>query len=441
MISRERLNRIFGLALPIIGGMVSQNILNVVDTAMVGTLGDAALAAVGLGGFVAFMSQAMILGISTGVQATAARRIGEGRPDRATYILNTALLLVLLIAPVLSFALVFGVDNLYPYLNSDPAVIEAGVPYLQARILAIVFVGMNFAFRGYWNALDMSRIYMFTLIVMHAINILLNYVLIFGNFGAPALGATGAGIASAIAMACGTLIYFALGLRYARKDGFLRGLANKTETHSLIRLSIPSGLQQFFFSAGFVATMWIIGLVGTAELAAAHVLITVMLVALLPGLGLGLACMTLVGQALGRLDTDDAYCWAWDVGKVSCVVMTVLGLPMILIPDLVLSVFMHDPATRALAEWPMRLVGLMLPFEAWGFATMHALLSAGDAKRVMFYSIFYQWVIFLPVAYFIGPALGFGLFAIWAMQGTYRLLQSGTFVLLWRRRAWESIKI
>ena len=94
----SRRNRILGLALPIIGGMVSQNLLNIVDTAMVGFLGDAALAAVGLGGFVVFMCQALILGISTGVQTTAARRKGEGRPDRAAAALNTALLLVLLVA-------------------------------------------------------------------------------------------------------------------------------------------------------------------------------------------------------------------------------------------------------------------------------------------------------------------------------------------------------
>ncbi len=68
-----RRHRILGLALPIVGGMVSQNLLNIVDTAMVGFLGDSALAAVGLGGFVVFMCQALILGISTGVQSTAAR--------------------------------------------------------------------------------------------------------------------------------------------------------------------------------------------------------------------------------------------------------------------------------------------------------------------------------------------------------------------------------
>ena len=177
---------------------------------------------------------------------------------------------------------------------------------------------------------------------MRACNILLNYVLIFGHFGSPALGVTGAGMASAISMAVGTVVYFYLGFIHARKDGFLKGLANRQETKSLIRISIPSSLQQLFFAAGFVAIFWIIGKIGTAELAAANVLITVTLFAILPGLGLGLAGTTLVSQALGRGDPADAYRWAWDVAKITMIVMTVLGLPLWLIPDLVSSIFIHD---------------------------------------------------------------------------------------------------
>lgn len=303
----DRRNRILGLGLPIIGGMVSQNLLNIVDTAMVGFLGDPALAAVGLGGFVVFMCQALILGISTGVQSTAARRKGEGRSDRAAAILNTALVLVLIVAPLLSIVLIQLAGPVYPYLNADPAVIERGVPYLEWRLGAIVFVGMNFAFRGYWNALDLSRLYMKTLIIMHGCNIVLNYALIFGNFGAPELGVTGAGMASAISMAIGTAVYFVLGFRHIRTDGFLRCMATRAETRSLVRITIPAGFQQLFFAAGLVAMFWIIGRIGTPELAAANVLVTVLLFAILPGLGLGLACATLVGQALGRREPDDAY--------------------------------------------------------------------------------------------------------------------------------------
>lgn len=436
-----RRHRILGLALPIVGGMVSQNLLNIVDTAMVGFLGDSALAAVGLGGFVVFMCQALILGISTGVQSSAARKKGEGRVDRAAAILNTALLLVLVVAPIFSLILMQIVPTLFPYLNSDVSVIEHGVPYLEWRLGAIVFVGMNFAFRGYWNALDMSRVYMTTLILMHACNIILNYVLIFGKFGAPAYGVAGAGMASAISMAIGTAIYFVLGCRHAAKDGFLKGLATRQETASLLRISLPAGLQQLFFSAGLVAMFWIIGKIGTPELAAANVLITVLLFAILPGLAMGIACATLVGQALGRKEPEDAYQWAWDVAKVTAVLLSVLGIPLWLIPDLVSSIFIHNPETRELARWPMRLVGVTMPIEAMVFVFMHALLGAGDARRVMLVGIGSQWLLFLPLAYLFGPVLGFGLFTIWLLQGSGRALSAFMYVTMWRGRHWQRIVV
>lgn len=421
--------------------MVSQNLLNIVDTAMVGFLGDPALAAVGLGGFIVFMCQALILGISTGVQSSAARRKGEGRGDRAAAVLNTALLLVVVIAPIFSLVLIQLAEPAYPYLNSDPEVIERGVPYIEWRLGAIVFVGMNFAFRGFWNALDLSRLYMNTLIIMHACNIVLNYALIFGNFGSPAYGVTGAGMASAISMAIGTMIYFYLGFRHVGKEHFLRGLTNRHETASLVRISLPAGLQQLFFSAGLVAMFWIIGRIGTPELAAANVLITVLLFAILPGIALGIACTTLVGQALGAGEAEDAYRWAWDVARVTVVLLTILGLPMWLVPDLVSSIFIHEPSTRELARWPMRIMGLTMPIEAIGFAFMHGLLGAGDAKRVMMVSIGTQWLIFLPLAYFVGPFLGFGLIGVWLLQGGSRALQSFLFTEMWRGRKWQHIEV
>lgn len=437
----DRRNRIFGLALPIIGGMVSQNLLNIVDTAMVGYLGDAALAAVGLGGFVVFMCQALILGISTGVQSTASRKKGEGRLDRAAGLLNAALLLVLVVGPIFSVILIQLAEPVFPWLNDDANVIENGVPYIEWRLGAIVFVGMNFAFRGYWNALDMSRVYMTTLILMHACNIVLNYVLIFGNFGAPEYGVKGAGMASAISMAIGTLIYVVLAFKHVGKDGFLQRLANREEIGALIRVSIPAGIQQLFFAAGLLAMFWIIGLIGTPELAAANVLVTVLLFAILPGLGLGLACTTLVGQALGRKDPEDAYQWTWDVAKVSIALLTILGLPMWLIPDLVSSIFIHEESTRELARWPMRVMGLTMPVEAIVFACMHGLLGAGDARRVMFTSIGTQWLLFLPVAFLIGPVLGFGLLGVWLWQGVSRMVQAWLYVSMWRGRKWQKIKL
>jgi len=437
----SRVRRILLLAMPIITGMVSQNLFNLVDTAMVGYLGNAALAAVGLGGFVVFMCQALLLGMSTGVQATAARRKGEGKSSRAARSLNTAILMIAIVAPLLSVLLITATPYAYPLLNTDPAVIDVGVGYLQWRLAAIVFVGINFSFRGYWNAMSMSRLYMYTLVAMHVCNITLNYVLIFGKFGFPALGVEGAGIASALSVAIGTVVYLALGLQFARRQGFLTGLCKRRETLSLIRISIPSSVQQVLFAASFVLMFVIIGMIGTAELAVANVLIQVTLFAILPGLALGLACTTLVSEALGRNDVEDAYRWAWDVARVALVLLTVLGLPMLLAANFVASLFLHDAEARELALWPMRMVGLIMPAEALGFTFMHALLGAGDSKRVMIVSAVVQWALFLPVAYWVGPVLDFGLLAVWLAQGGSRILLAAAFVTAWRSRRWQHIRV
>ena len=430
-----------GLALPIIASMVSQNVLNLVDTAMVGTLGNAALAAVGLGGFTAFMCQSLILGVATGVQATASRRKGEGLEADMAHPLNAGLLLVLGAGLALSILLYPLAPVLFPYLSSDPAVVADGTAYVQMRMLAIVLVGMNFAFRGYWNAVDLSRIYMSTMILMHVSNIVLNYILIFGKLGAPAMGVEGAGLATSIANLIGTAAYFVLGFRHARANGFLRGLPTWEEMRRLATLSLPAGVQQFFFAAGFTVLYWIIGRVGTAELAAANVMINVMLVAYLPAIGLGMAAATLVGQALGRKDPADAARWGWDVMKVATTAMLLLGAPMWLAPRLLLSGFIHDPATLELAVVPMQLAGGVMAIEGVGMVLMSALQGAGATRSTMAVSISTQWLIFLPLAYAIGPVAGYGLTAIWMMQGAYRALSALIYTLLWRRGHWAAIRV
>ncbi|MGE4618126.1 MAG: MATE family efflux transporter [Gammaproteobacteria bacterium] len=444
MLDKDRFHRILGLALPLIGGMISQNILNLVDTAMVSRLDDsnAALAAVGYGGFMLFMAQAVILGLSTGVQASASRRKGQGRLAETALFLNVALLIVILIAPLLSALLIGAAPRFYSLVNNDPDVLALGIPYLQIRAMGIVFVAMNFAFRGYWNAVDMTRLYMTTLVSMHALNILLNYILIFGHFGAPALGVRGAAIASVMAFGFGTTLYFVFGLRYARNNGFLRGLPPGSDIGAMIRIALPAGIQQMFFAAGFLVLFWIIGQVGTAEVAAASVLINVMLIALLPGMGLGLSAATLVGQALGRGMVDDAAQWGWDVVKVAMVGMGLLGLPMVLFPEQVIaSIYRLEPETLALLLWPVRLVGMSTIFEAVAMVLQNSLLGAGYARRVMVVAIANQWLLFLPLAYLIGPVLGYGLTAIWLLNVFYRALQAAVFTGFWLRRNWAGVHI
>lgn len=437
----ERRNTILALALPIIGGMTSQNIMNLVDTAMVGSLGAEALAAVGIAGFANFMCIALVLGLGSGVQAIAARRKGEGNEAVMAWSLNGGLLLAMAIGLPLSILLYCLTPWFFPYLVADPAVHSLGTEYLQVRLIGMVAVGMNFAFRGYWNGISLPRLYFRTLLIMNGLNIVLNYVFIYGHLGFPSLGVYGAGLGTTVSLFVGTAIYFFLGFRHAATHGFLHGLPSKAVIANMLRLSIPSSIQQFFFAAGLTAFFWIIGRIGTPELAAGNVLVNIMLVALLPGLGLGLAAATLSGQALGRGDLADAKQWGWDVSKIGFCLLLILGLPMVIMPEALLAVFIHEPDTIELAMWPLRIVGLFIAIDGIGMILMNSLLGVGASKVVMKVSLIMQWGVFLPIAWLIGPVLGGGLLAVWIAQFIYRLVQVMIFARSWQKGSWQGISV
>lgn len=441
MLTPERRARILGLALPIIGGMVSQNVLNLVDTAMVGQLGDAALAGVGLGSMLNFMAIAFITGMSAGVQAMAARRKGEGAEGEMAVPLNGGLLLAAAIALPASIGLFFAVPYFFPLFENDAAVIALGGDYLEVRLVAMVGVGMNFAFRGYWNAVDRSRLYLRTLLVMHVLNIAISYVLIFGKFGLPAMGVVGAGLGTTISIYAGTLYYISLGLTHARANGFLGGLPDRSVFGRMLKVSMPAGLQQFLFAAGMVVLFTLIGRIGTAELAAGNVLVNLMLVAILPAVGFGISSATLVGQALGRGDVDGARAWGWDVCKMAVVVLVLIGVPAIVVPELLLGVFIKNPATLELAVDPLRIIAATLVFEAVGMVLLNAHVGAGATTRVMVVAVGIQWALQLPMVWFTAVELGWGLTAVFAVQVIARALQALIFSVSWRGTGWSTVDV
>lgn len=441
MVSRERSSQIFQIALPIIGGMMSQNILNLVDAAMVGRLGKTELAAVGLASFINFVAASVFMGFSSGVQAIVARRIGEGKPSIAANPLNGALLLIFVASIPTSFLLISFSHEIMSLLNDDPLVISEGARYLDARLIGIMAIGMNFSFRGYLSAIKMTQFYFKTIVTMHVINVFLNYVLIFGNWGFPKLGAEGAGLGTSISLYCGTLMYLWLTIRHTKHFGFGAHLPKMETIKQVLKISFPSSMQQLFFAIGFTLLFWIVGKIGTAELAAAHILTTLTLVAILPSIAFGMSSATLVGQALGRNEPDDAYQWAWDTSKIAAFSICLFSAPMLFVPELLLSIFFHEADAIEIAKLPLQLVGIAIIIDAYNLVLMSSLQGAGATKITMIVSIVCQWLIFLPLAWIIGPYMGMGLTAIWLIQGLYRLFQAFWFIALWRKKDWAKIKV
>jgi putative MATE family efflux protein len=438
---KDRRKAIWAIAVPIMGGMMSQNILNLVDIGMVGRLGDAALAATGIGSFSNYMAIAFIIGLSAGVQALAARRLGEERHSETAVPLNGGLILALLLGIPTCFVLWHATPWAFGFLTGDPAVAELGIPYLQVRLLSMMAVGMNFSFRGYWSAIHMTGIYLRTIVCMHVINIFLNWVLIFGNLGAPAMGVFGAGLATTISLYVGTILYFVFAIRHASDKGFLHQRPSRSMLWQQFKLSLPSSIQQLFFAAGLVALVWIVGKIGTAEVAAINVLMTFHITAILPAFGIALATTTLVGNALGRKNVEDAEAWGWNGAAMTFIYGIAMSLLLIPLAMPILGVFLTNADTRELAYLPMILWAAMIAFDTMGMVLMNALIGAGDTRRSMWISVIAQWVFFLPAAYLAGPVLGFGLLGVWIINGFYRLGQALVCAQQWQGRKWANIEI
>lgn len=439
-IEPARLNRIFGLAMPIVAGMLSQNILNLVDTAMVGRLGPEALAAVGISSMVAFMFLAPMLGVASGVQAITARKKGEGKESEMAFSLNSSIVYSL-ICSVLVFILGFYFAKpLFAMLTETETVGKLAREYFLIRISVCFFAIMNFAFRGYWNSVDLSKIYMNTLIAVHLTNIVLNYLLIFGKFGFPRMESNGAALATALSVVVGSIIYFVQAFKLARANGFLKSFPSLESLKTLSRISLPAGFELTITMTNVVALYWLVGKIGTIELASLNILMNIFMVALLPALGLGITLATLSGQALGAKNEKDAYAWGKEITVLGTIVLTFLALPFFLVPNWILAIFTNSTEVIEAGETALRIMGITLGIEMIGYILVEALKGLGYSRKVSVISFLWQWVIFLPGAALLVFIFKQGLFAIWIWQIVMHLVQSAIFIYIWKRKKWQDPK-
>jgi putative MATE family efflux protein len=284
--------------------------------------------------------------------------------------------------------------------------------------------------------------YIGPLVVMHVTNAALAYVLIFGHLGLPAMGTEGAGLATALASVVGCALYLVLAHRHARVLGFMRARPTRDEFGAVLRLAVPGGLQQLFDTLALTLMYRIVGSIGTVELAAYAVLINLVGLVGLPAFALGSAGAALVGQALGRGNVDDASRWAWDVMRVGAIGLALIGVPFWLVPDLLLSIWLHEDAAVDVARTPMRILGAMIVFNGVGYMLAAMLNGAGDVRRVTWVNLITQWLWLLPGAWLLGPVLGGGLLGVWCMhQFGFRALQSVIYVLIWRTRGWAHVQL
>ncbi|TVP51297.1 MAG: MATE family efflux transporter [Halomonas sp.] len=421
-------------------GMLSQSMLNLIDAALVGRLGEVALAGVGVGGYAMFMLTAIVFGLSSSVQSQTAQRVGATATGIAQP-LQSGLTIGLAVALVLSLWAWWQAPLLIGLINQTADVQSVAVDYFRWRVVSLIAIALTLCFRGYWNGRQRTTLYLRIIVAVHVLNVLVSAGLIYGLAGLPEMGPSGAGVGTTLSLFTGLALWVWVSLKGARSHGFLTHWPSLPTLRRTLLLAVPHSIQQFCFAAGYAVLFLLIGQLGTSSVAVAHVLINLSLLLILPGVGLGVAAMSLVGEAMGRDAQKEAHRWGLDALSVAWLLLTILALPMLLIPDIILGIFFESASLIALGKLPLQLTAVMIVVDAGALVLAQALMGAGAQRTVMMLTLGMQWLLFLPLAWWVGIELDQGLLGIWLIQLLYRLVNSAGFLWVWQRRHWLTAAI
>lgn len=443
---KARSGQILALALPIIGGMLSQTLMNLADAVMVGHLNDAdkALNAQGIASQAIWAVAAFLIGIGSAVQTWASRRIGEKEPQKSGYGLSLALYYSILLGAPLSLAGVWYSEELMSFIIKSKAVIDTATPYFRVRSGTWFLVMLNFSFRGFFNGISKPRVYFTVIWISQLINIMLSLLLIYGFWGLPQMGVTGAGIGTAIATTFSTILYFFIAAHYRIKFGAFHIPGSFTEQKHIIailmRLSLPAGFTGLFTSMGFLIFIIITDKIGMAQTAASNILVQLASVSFLPAIGFGIAAATLVSKNLGAGRPEEAFRWGLDTAKLGSGILGTIGILFFIAPDLILQGFTNNFDIINKARLIVQILGFGLFFDATGNILSQALIGAGAVKSVLITNIIGMWLIFLPGAFYFGLILQGGMLGLWIPLFIYRIGQSIVILKIYWNRNWIHIK-
>ncbi|MEE8435235.1 MAG: MATE family efflux transporter [bacterium] len=374
------LGEILRFALPLTLSMLTTAINTTVDMLFIGALGTAPLAAVPLAAFVYMIAWVLLIGVMRNALAFTARAYGAGRPKAIGPILAHYHLLALAGLPLMLlyvqlWPLVAQLDILSPQVRGLARV------YLETRAWDISFSMLLMLYTAFYQSIGNSRFPMLVNLAVVAVNIVLDYGLIFGHWGLPALGVKGSALATVIAQGMGAACILAVTfLGPARRVYDLRLMVRlkARKMREILRVGIPQGLGDCVELTSWTVFMLIVGRLGETTLAAGNIGIQVTHLIFLPGFAFGLAASSYIGRFLGAERPDAAKATAGRIISLGVGYMGLMGIPLWFLGETLASAFTSDGEVIRLAGMMFKVMAFYQVIDGLGFITRTALGGAGD---------------------------------------------------------------
>lgn len=431
----------FVLALPVVVAQLLSVAMNVADTVLAGHLDTRVLAAVAMGYQVWVLALLIVIGLMLAVTPAVAQLDGAGRRAETGGVLRQSLWIALALGLLLFLGLHQGAPALLDAFSVVPAIREDALAFLRAIAWGAFPLAIFFACKNFSEGLSLTRPSMYFSILAVAVLVPLAWVLMYGRFGVPPLGARGAGIAHATVLwlqALAFLWYVARRRHYREARPFARFEPPRwREIGALLRVGVPMGVSIFMEGSLFVATALLVGRLGEVPAAAHQIAISCASVTFMLPLGIGMATTVRVGNAVGRRDAS-GIAWAGAAGmSLALATQTVSAALMVLVPGAIVAAYTADANVAALAVTLLGYAALFQFSDGVQALFNGALRGLKDTAVPAVITILAYWGVGMPLGWWLGIERGGGAVGLWtgliAGLSVAALLLSARFVLLSRR--------
>ena len=413
------------LAAPVMLGMLGHTFVSFIDNIMVGQLGTAELAAVSLGNSFMFIAMSLGIGFSTAITPLAAEADASNNFVQGKSVFKHGLFLCTVLG-VLMFLLVYFAKPLMYFMKQPDEVVKLAIPYLDLVAFSLIPLIIFQAIKQFSDGLSMTRYPMYATIIANIINVILNYLLIFGKFGFPELGIVGAAYGTLVSrfIMVGYLWFLLKGK--SKSKAYLEDIKffvlDKLMLNKIINLGAPSAMQMFFEVAIFTAAIWLSGLLGKNPQAANQIALNLSSMTFMVAMGLSVASMIRVGNQKGLKAYFELRRIAFSIFLLGLLLAIGFGLLFFIFHGELPKLYVDYNDTTNLSD-NMEVVSIASKLliaaaifqisDSIQVVVLGALRGLQDVKIPTLITFVSYWLIGFPVSWFLGKEEAYGSFGIW----------------------------
>ena len=437
------------IAFPIIISTGSWGIQLFVDRMFLTWYSPHALAASVPAGMLNFTLMGLFIGTANYVSTFVAQYYGAGMKNRIGPSIWQGLYLALL-AGIALIPFIILADRIFDLVGHEPTVSRMEAEYFRILCFGAAPVVAAASISGFFSGRGKTWALMWISLSANSVNIVLDYALIFGNWGFPRWGIQGAGTATLISNCVAAVISLLILMRPSFRKEFatLGGWRFDQDLfRRLMRYGLPNGFQYMLELVGFTTFIFLIGRLGTLHLAASNIAFNINTLAFMPMLGFGIAISVMVGQRLGENRPEVAVYSTWSAFHLTFVYMGIVSVCYVLFPKVFLLPFSFGANPDEFAQLSrmvvvlLRFVALYSIFDTMNIVFASAIRGAGDTRFVLVASVFFSWGIMVIPSIIAIVFFNLGLYSLWGFATAYVSLLGIVFLKRFLGGKWKHMRV